>query len=186
MEIFRCFYYQYTISRSRSDRKPSGPVGSTHDMVPKAGDAEFWWFVLETLDPSSLDARRGSGKLSFNWYRFKFTVPDKIGSLSTTHSTVFFEIVVDDYAEVWVNGVLNKSIGQSGNSVISGFNSRNRILLSTDAYAGQIFQLAILGINGPLSDLPDNYIWIRSATLDFYSTFPHAPSYEAIANTVEP
>lgn len=167
------------------DRKPSGPVNSTHDIVPKAGMQNFDDSSWETLDPSSLDARRGSGKLSFNWYRFKFTVPDKIGSLSTAHSTVFFEIVVDDYAEVWVNGVLNKSIGQSGNSVISGFNSRNRILLSTDAYAGQIFQLAILGINGPLSDLPDNYIWIRSATLDFYSTFPHAPSYEAIANTVE-
>jgi gluconolactonase len=30
----------------------------------------------------------------------------------------------------------------------------------------------VFGINGPLSDPPANYIWIRSATLDFYRARP--------------
>jgi gluconolactonase len=34
---------------------------------------------------------------------------------------------------------------------------------------GQRFQVAVFGINGPLSASPQNYIWLRSATIDFYS-----------------
>ena len=33
---------------------------------------------------------------------------------------------------------------------------------------GQRFQLAVFGINGPVSNPPGNFIWVRSATLDFY------------------
>ena len=42
------------------------------------------------------------------------------------------------------------------------------MVLTTDARPGQRFQLAIFGINGPVSSPPVNFIWIRSATLDFY------------------
>jgi gluconolactonase len=37
---------------------------------------------------------------------------------------------------------------------------------------GQQFQIAILGMNGPVSDAPGNFIWVRSATLDFHKADP--------------
>lgn len=79
-----------------------------------------------------------------------------------------FEIVVDDYAEVWVNGKLGNVLGQQGGSVVAGWNAPNRVILSRDAQPGQRFQIAVLGINGPISVHSDTFIWVRSATLDFY------------------
>jgi gluconolactonase len=80
-----------------------------------------------------------------------------------------FEVVVDDYAEVWVNGLLPLALGQTGGQVVSGFNAPNRVVLGHDLRPGQRFQIAVFGINGPLSASPRNYIWIRSAALDFYA-----------------
>lgn len=42
------------------------------------------------------------------------------------------------------------------------------MVLSRNARPGQRFQLAVLVANGPLSNPPANFIWVRSATLDFY------------------
>jgi gluconolactonase len=42
------------------------------------------------------------------------------------------------------------------------------VVLTRDAKPGEKFQIAVLGINGPVSTHPDTYIWVRSATLDFY------------------
>jgi gluconolactonase len=79
-----------------------------------------------------------------------------------------FEIVVDDYAEVWVDGSLPIALGQSGAQFIKGFNAPNRVVVTRDAQPGQRIQLAVFGANGPLSNPPGNYVWVRSATLDFY------------------
>jgi gluconolactonase len=48
----------------------------------------------------------------------------KIGNFSTAGSTVAFEIVIDDYAEVWVNGKMPRVLGQPGGPVVKGFNAR--------------------------------------------------------------
>lgn len=168
-----------------TDRKPSGPPNKTNDIIPKAGVINFDDSGWETIEPNTLDKRRGTGKVSFNWYRFNFTIPEKLGALTVANTSLYFEIVVDDYAEVWVNGVLQKSFGQKENSVISGYNSRNRIKIADHAMPGEKFQLAIFGINGPLSDIPENYIWIRSATLDFYKSEPKSLSYKTIDNAIE-
>jgi gluconolactonase len=106
--------------------------------------------------------------LSFGWYRINVTIPEKVGALSTAGMTVVFEIVVDDYAEVWVDGSLPIALGQTGAQFIKGFNAPNRVVLTRDARPGQHIQLAVFGANGPLSDPPGNYVWVRSATLDFY------------------
>src|SRR5207253_5071658 len=58
--------------------------------------------------------------------------------------------------------------GQVGGQVIQGFNAPNRVMLTNNARPGQQIQLAIFGINGPVSHPPANFIWVRSATLDFY------------------
>jgi gluconolactonase len=78
------------------------------------------------------------------------------------------ELVIDDYAEIWVDGRLPLVLGQTGGQLIKGFNTPNRVILTRDARPGQQIQLAIFGINGPISSPPGNFIWIRSATLDFF------------------
>ncbi|MBL8728921.1 MAG: SMP-30/gluconolactonase/LRE family protein [Planctomycetes bacterium] len=79
--------------------------------------------------------------------------------------TLEFEVVLDDYAEVWVDGRLPRQLGQTGGSLVAGWNAPNRLLLTHRAFAGQRFTIAIFGANGPLSDPPANYLWIRSAKL---------------------
>jgi gluconolactonase len=150
------------------DLRPSGPPNRTHDIAPHAGATEFDDSAWATLAPEQLESRRGNGRLSFNWYRIKVTIPDRIGALDPTGATVVFEIVVDDYAEVWVNGRLPTVLGQAGGPLVKGFNAPNRVVLGRDVRPGQQFQLAVFGMNGPVSSPPGNFIWVRSATLDFY------------------
>jgi hypothetical protein len=80
-----------------------------------------------------------------------------------------FEVVVDDYTEVWVDGAMPLTLGLTGGKTVAGFNAPNRVVLTQDARPGQRFQIAVFGINGPISASPGNYIWIRTATLDFYA-----------------
>ena len=150
------------------DLRPSGPPNRTYDITPHAGGAEFDDAAWASISPRGLAERRSSGRLSFGWYRINVTIPDKVGGFPTVGSTVVFEIVVDDYAEVWVDGTLPIGLGQTGAQVIKGFNAPNRVVLTRDARPGQRIQLAVFGANGPLSNPPANYVWVRSATLDFY------------------
>jgi gluconolactonase len=153
-----------------SDLKPSGKPIKTYDYSPNAGAGDFDDSQWEALDPITLEARRSTGKICFNWYRINVTIPETVGEFQTSGSTVAFEIVIDDYAEVWVNGALPTVYGQSGGPVIKGFNAPNRLIIARNATPGQKIQLAIFGINGPISASPNNFIWIKSAVLDFYRT----------------
>jgi gluconolactonase len=150
------------------DLRPSGGPNRTLDISPHAGGADFDDSGWTVLPPGELRARKGNGRLSFGWYRTRVTVPARLGGLDPTGATVVFEIVVDDYAEVWVNGRLPTVLGQTGGQLVRGFNAPNRVVLTRDARQGQQFQLAVFGANGPLSQPPGNFIWIRSATLDFH------------------
>jgi gluconolactonase len=151
-----------------ADLKPSGAPIRTYDVSPHAGAADFDDSSWQLLDPPRLDARRGTGRLCFDWYRLKITIPEAVGSFSTAGSTIVFGVVVDDYAEVWVDGKLPRVLGQTGGPLVGGFNAPNRVVIARDAKPGQTIQLAVFGANGPLSDPPANFIWIKSATLDFY------------------
>ena len=151
------------------DLKATGPTNLTFDFTPDARGADFDDSKWEVIPTDSLEKRRGNGRLSFNWYRLNFTVPENVGGFATPGSTIGFEIVVDDYAEVWVNGKLGNVLGQRGGSVVAGWNAPNRVVLTKNAQPGQKIQIAVFGINGPISVHSDTYIWVRSATLDFYS-----------------
>lgn len=164
---------------------PTGKTLKTHDIFPKAGTKDFNDSQWEKLDATSLEQRRGTGLLSFNWYRINITIPEKLGNLAVEGSTAVFEIVMDDYAEIFVDGKLTKSAGQAGGSVAKGWNARNRVILTNQAKPGQKIQLAILGINGPIADLPENYIWVRSATVDFYKSFPKNPDWQNVGEIVK-
>src|SRR6266702_6096110 len=152
-----------------ADLKATGPKNHTFDFSPDARAGDFDDSKWEVIPADSLEARRGHGRLSFNWYRLNVTIPEKAAGFELNASTVVFEIVVDDYAEVWVNGKLGGVLGQQGGSGIAGWNAPNRVVLTHNARAGERFQIAVLGINGPLSVHSDTYIWVRSATLDFYA-----------------
>jgi gluconolactonase len=151
------------------DLRPSGPPIRTHDIAPRAGAADFDDSGWAVLDPTTLEARRGTGMVAFNWYRIGVTVPEKVGPFDPSGATLVFEIVLDDYAEVWVDGQLPRPLGQRGGQLIAGFNAPNRVVLGHGVQPGQRFQIAVFGINGPVSDPPANYIWIRSAALKFYA-----------------
>jgi gluconolactonase len=153
-----------------ADLAPSGPPNRTQDIDLRAGDAGFDDSAWERITPAQLEERRSTGRLCFNWYRTGVTIPEKIGSFNPSGATVIFEIAVDDYAEVWVDGKLPLVLGQAGGQLVKGFNAPNRIVLTRNAQPGQTIQLAVFGINGPLSNPPGNFIWVRSATLDFYQS----------------
>lgn len=151
-----------------ADSRASGDPVATHDLHPKAGGADFDDSSWEVLDPTTLWHRRGTGKLCLCWYRLEVTIPQKVAGFDTAGSTVVLEMVVDDYAEVWVDGKLPQVLGQAEGALVSGWNAPQRVVLTRDARPGERVQVAILAANGPLSDPPGNFVWIRSATLDFY------------------
>lgn len=151
------------------DHTPMGSPLPTSDISPRgselgAGD-EGW----EPIDPTTLEQRRTHGRLAFGWYRFSFTMPERVGSLPAAGATAVLEITADDYAEVWVGGKPALVLGQSGGPAIKGWNTPTRVVLTHDAKPGERLSAAIFVANGPLSDPPANYVWMRSATLDFYA-----------------
>ncbi|WP_461091175.1 SMP-30/gluconolactonase/LRE family protein [Spirosoma gilvum] len=158
-----------------ADKLPLYPTGksvSTNTLEPRFGTPAFEQANWETVAATDLEARRGNGLLSHVWYRTSVTIPERAGAVSVAGTRVLFEVVADDYSEVWVNGQLRKSFGARANGVINGYNARQRVWLTDQAKPGETFDLAILVTNGPIADLPNNYVWIRSATLDFYAEKP--------------
>jgi len=67
-----------------------------------------------------------------------------------------------------VDGELTGTVGQQGGSVIAGWNASNRLVIGRNVKPGQTIQIAVFGANGPLSNPPTNFIWMRLAKLDFY------------------
>ncbi len=162
-----------------TDFRAGGPDGQpgkasvrTYDFTPHAGGAEFDDAKWESIAPNSLEQRRANGRLCFNWYRITITVPDRIGGFDPAGSTAVFETSVDDYAEIWVDGELTRAPGQMGGSVISGWNAGNRLVVGRNLKPGQKIPLAVFGINGPISNPPTNYIFMRYARLAFYRAAP--------------
>jgi gluconolactonase len=165
------------------DKQPTGKPIHTYDYEPKAGPADFDDSKWETIAPASLSDRRSTGRICFNWYRIKLTVPERIGDFATAGSTIVFQTALDDYAEVWVDGELSRYLGQMGGSVVSGWNAPNRLVIGRDVKPGQQIQLAIFGINGPISNPPTNFIWVREARLEFYRSTTTGP-YAVIPSEV--
>lgn len=154
------------------DGQPGTKPIKTYDYEPHAGGAAFDDSRWEIIAPTTLDQRRATGRLCFNWYRIAITVPESVDGFDTRNSTAVFETSLDDYAEIWVNGELTRYLGQSGGSVIAGWNATNRVVVGRNLKPGDKIQLAVFGINGPLSNPPTNYIWMRFAKLLFYRAEP--------------
>jgi gluconolactonase len=158
------------------DGSPIGNAVKTYDYTPHAGVADFDDSNWEIIPANELNKRRGNGRLSFNWYRINLTIPENINGFDTNGAMVVFQTTLDDYAEIWVSGEISRFLGQQGGSVVAGWNAPNRLIIGRDIKAGQKIQLAVFGINGPISNPPTNFIWVREAKLEFYkgSTEPRA------------
>jgi gluconolactonase len=150
------------------DKQPTGKPIKTYDFTPHAGGADFDDSKWDKLDPTTLDARRSTGRLCFNWYRINITIPERANDVDLAGATAVFQTSIDDYAEIWVDGEMSRALGQSGGSVVKGWNTPNRLIINRSVQPGQKIQLAIFGINGPLSNPPTNYIYMREAKLEFY------------------
>ena len=147
----------------------AGPAWKTaYDLTPKAGDTNFDDSGWTKIEPKGLLDRRGGGHLFMTWYRSNLTIPAKAGDLDTAGARVVLSFTIDDYAEVWVNGQLPRAAGRPSPATIQGFNMPNRVVLSESVKPGDKFQIAILGINGPISLAPPNPVFFREAKIEFF------------------
>jgi gluconolactonase len=141
---------------------------TSYDISPHAGAKGFDDSSWPTLEPKQLLDRRGGGKVSFLWYRTSLTVPAKIDNFDTANAKAVLTAYVDDYAEVWVNGEMPRRAGITSPATIQGFNIPNRVVIADAAKAGDKIEIAIFGINGPISVAPTNFVFFRQASVEFY------------------
>jgi hypothetical protein len=178
-------------------------VGPEKNEIEPRAHGKFDDSKWDVLKPETLRQGRGAGKYCWCWYRIQVTIPDTVGGKKFEGGPVWFSTVVDDYGEVWVDGALNHKLGETGRGEVSGFNAKNRVRLQkkgepvkdpktgkgkasfVDAKPGDVFQIAVLGINGPLGNPPSNKIFLHGFTgLEFFD--PKAPDQGANKPAVAP
>jgi gluconolactonase len=140
----------------------------TYDIDPHAGGTDFDDSKWPVIEPKDLNARRSGGHVAFMWYRALLTIPAKIGEFDLSGAVAVFRTTVDDYAEIWVNGEIPGRSGYPRPAAIAGHNMPNRLVLSTGLKPGDKFQIAIFGINGPISVAPANSVFVRDAKLELF------------------
>ena len=135
-------------------KAPDGKPNKTYNIEPRAEKTEFDDSQWEVIAPETLKDRRSTGQVCFCWYRIKITIPPEAEG-----KAVFFQTTVDDYGEIWVDGRLPRTPGKGGEAVVAGFNVPNRVELK-DPKPGKVYQIAVFGINGPISAAPSNWIFL--------------------------
>ncbi len=133
---------------------------TTYNYEPRASGADFDDSQWPVIDPTTLGKRRAGGLICFAWYRINLTIPEEAKG-----KKVFFQTTVDDYGEVWVDGKLPYTVGKTGEAIVSGFNTPNRLELK-GAVPGKTYRIAVFGINGPISATPGNGIFLSETFLD--------------------
>ena len=149
-------------------RPNAGSWKVSYDLQPKAGAVNFDDSSWPVIEAKALNERRGGGGVFMTWYRIAVTIPPRIGSFDTAGAVAVFHIIVDDYAEVLVNGQLPRAVGKPSGNMVVGFNLPNRVVLSEAVKPGERIQIAVLGINAPISLAPLNPVFVREARIEFY------------------
>jgi len=144
------------VATKDADGKPI----TAYSYEPKATGPDFDDSSWTVVDPTTLGRPRGGTQICFAWYRTRLTIPAEAKG-----KRVFFQTVVDDYGEVWVDGKLPRAVGKGGEAVVAGFNTPNRLELK-GAEPGKTYQIAIFGINGPISATPANRIFLGETFLE--------------------
>jgi hypothetical protein len=133
---------------------PDGKPNKTYNIDPRAEKVDFDGSHWQTIAPETLKDRRSTGQVCFCWYRIKITIPPEAEGKG-----VFFQTTVDDYGEIWVDGRLPRTPGKGGEAVVAGFNAPNRVELK-EPRPGKVYQIAVFGMNGPISAAPSNWIFL--------------------------
>jgi gluconolactonase len=141
---------------------------TTYDIDPHAELSGFDDSAWPEIAATDLSARRGGGMVSFVWFRTTLTIPSSATGFATAGTKTILTVNVDDYAEVWVNGVLPRVAGRPSPATIQGFNMPNRLVLADAVTPGEKFEIAVFGINGPISAAPANFLWFREAKIEFF------------------
>ncbi|HEX2828573.1 MAG TPA: hypothetical protein VHP37_19625 [Burkholderiales bacterium] len=150
-----------------SDSRPE--FKTTYDVEPHAELVGFDDSDWERVPPTDLGGKRGGGMVSFFWFRTTLTIPQNAAGFDTAGAKTVLHVTVDDYAEIWVNGVMPRASGRPSPAAIQGFNMPNRIVLGDSVVSpGDTFEIAVFAINGPISAAPANFLWFREARVEFF------------------
>lgn len=141
---------------------------TTYDIEPHAELSGFDDSDWPEIAATDLGAKRGGGLVSFFWFRATLTIPANVAGFDTAGAKTVLTVNVDDYAEVWVDGVLPRAAGRPSPAAIQGFNMPNRLVLRDSVAVGERFEIAVFAINGPISAAPANFLWFREAKIEFY------------------
>ena len=142
---------------------------TTYDIEPHAELPGFDDSDWEVVAPADLAVKRGGGLVSFFWFRATLTIPARAAGFDTAGAKAVFRVNVDDYTEVWVNGAMPRTPGRPSPATIQGFNMPNRVVLGDNTVSpGDRFEIAIFGINGPISAAPGNFLFVREAKVEFF------------------
>ena len=98
---------------------------------------------------------------SFVWYRINVTFPETVDGHPTAGVRVQFETCIDDYGELWIDGVCDRHRG-----AVQGFNVPQRVLMTEEVTPGEQHNIALLAANGPMA-APGGAVFVRYANLAF-------------------
>ena len=141
---------------------------TTYDVEPHAEERGYDNSDWPIVPATELGAKRGGGMISFCWFRATLTIPVNASGFDTAGAMVVLRVNVDDYAEIWVNGEMPRAAGRPSPGAIQGFNMPHRLVLANPGAPGEKFEIAVFGINGPISAAPANFLWFREAKVEFF------------------
>ena len=123
---------------------------TTYNIEPRAGELGFDDSKWEVIDAKDLAAPARRRPCAFIWYRA--TSHDAGAKLANfdlqSRRVAVLDVLVDDYAEVWINGQIPRRTGYPSPATVQGHNMPNRVVLGTEVKAGDKFEVAMFGING--------------------------------------
>ena len=141
---------------------------TTYDIEPHAELSEFDDSDWPVVAATELGDKRGGGLVSFFWFRTTLTMPANAAGFDTAGAMAVLRVNIDDYAEVWVNGEMQRAAGRTSPGTIQGFNMPHRLVLANPVAPGDRFVIAVFAINGPISAAPANFLWFREARVEFF------------------
>jgi hypothetical protein len=141
---------------------------TTYDIDPHAEECGFDDSRWPVIAATELGAKRGGGMVSFFWFRATLTMPVNAAGFDIAGAMLVLRVNVDDYAEVWVNGEIQRAAGRPSPGTIQGFNMPHRLVLANPVTPGEKFEVAVFAINGPISAAPANFLWFREAKIEFF------------------
>src|SRR5260370_28370470 len=115
---------------------------TTYQIEPRAMPTDFDDSQWERFE--GLGVRRSGGHNAFMWFRGLLTMPARIGDFDLSKSAVAgLNVLVDGYAEGWINGQMPRRSGYPSPATIQGPTMPNRVVPSPRGEAGGTFQLRV-------------------------------------------